>query len=66
MSAVERLDVGGHGGGPGRDYGGGASLAAGLTAVGSARLVFLFSVSGGQVVTLRVARRRWRKSPCSG
>lgn len=40
VSAVERLDVGGHGAGPGCDHGGGAALAAGLTAIGIAVSIF--------------------------
>lgn len=45
VSAVERLDVGGHGRGPIRDHGSGASLATGLTA---ARLVSFFMSENGR------------------
>lgn len=40
VSAVERLDVGGHGAGPSCDHGSSASLATGLAAIGIAVSIF--------------------------
>lgn len=64
VRAIKRLDIRGYCGSPVCDDRGSTPRAAGLAMV----VVSIFAGwywSGG-CVTLRVAMRRWRKSPCSG